>query len=64
MNKCDQCGKFLSSVTAQANVFKEIAKVTGVCKKHGEVEVFDWDYEQFFSEMEECDLTEVTTNPN
>lgn len=46
--KCKQCGKFLSDVWAHINGENEVSDVRGKCTTHGEVQVTDWDYEDFF----------------
>lgn len=48
MMKCPTCGKFLKDVNADISIENEILRVYGVCKKHGEVEPENWDYETFF----------------
>ena len=57
MNKyhCPECGKFVGDIRATVSgIDEDITKVTGVCKKHGKVDVTDqdWIYEDFFPEEE------------
>jgi len=46
------CGRFVGNIKAKLTADNEITKVTGVCKKHGVVDVTDqeWCYEDFFPE--------------
>ena len=53
--KCPECGKFVKDVEALVEEVlfideKKITKVTGVCAKHGKVDLTneDWSYEEFF----------------
>lgn len=62
VSKCPECGKFLSKVYATVNGFDEILKVTGQCKKHGEIEPTDWEYWDFYPEKEWPTTTEVTND--
>ncbi len=55
MSKCPECGKWLKNVYADLNQENEILKVTGQCKKHGEVEPTDWEYWDFFPGQESAD---------
>ena len=47
---CPKCKKFVSKVRYWINGFEEITKVVGTCKKHGEVEPTNWEYEDLVPE--------------
>lgn len=51
--KCPECGKFLANVVADVNGMDEVIKVTGKCRKHGEVQPTDWCWEDFFQQEAE-----------
>lgn len=50
------CGRFVGNIKATiVGIDDRIIKVTGVCKKHGVVDITDqdWTYEDFFPEEED-----------
>ena len=49
MPTCPRCHQFLAKVTAYFRG-DEIERVTGICKRHGEVEPNDWDADMFDTE--------------
>ncbi len=52
LGHCPKCGKFCGKIQGEGNEYIGLAKVTGVCKVHGEVDLSSqsWGYEDFFSE--------------
>ncbi len=54
LGHCPKCGKFCSNIQGEGNEYVGLARVTGICKVHGEVDLSsqDWGYEDFFKEDE------------
>jgi hypothetical protein len=43
---CSICKKFVRDVLYKINGLEEISQVTGLCKKHGRVNITDWEYDE------------------
>jgi len=52
-HQCPNCKRFVLNAVAHTSYEKHIEKVTAECSKCGEVEVTDWEWEDFFSEESE-----------
>lgn len=48
--KCPSCGRFCKLIRAIIKMDNEIVSVSGVCKKHGKVDLTraDWSWDDFF----------------
>ena len=51
---CPKCGKFCGQIEGKGNEMRGLFEVTGVCKKHGKVDLTgqSWSWDEFFGEPE------------
>lgn len=47
---CGKCKRFVKDVEFKINGLEEIKDVTGLCKKHGRVEITDWAYDELVAD--------------
>ena len=52
---CPKCGRFCGSITGYGGDEIGLQKVTGICKKHGLVNLTnqEWSYDDFWGEEED-----------
>ncbi len=48
MIMCPKCHWFLGKIKYWADSEQNVSRVVGVCKRHGEVEPKDWEWEDIY----------------